>query len=209
MKAVHYWAGVGVLSASIMGATLMAQDKAPAGGDKMPQMTEEQMKEWAAYAAHAKTGPNHALLKTRAGNWNHQSKMWHDPAMPQPEMSSGKTECTTILGDRFLKSKVTGEAMGMPFEGISIIGYDNGKKQFTGVWLDTMSTSIMHGEGKLAADGKTLEMTWEGFDPVKNEMCSMRSIDKFTDANTWASEFYGTKDGKEFKMMEIAYTRAR
>lgn len=52
-----------------------------------------------------------------------------------------------ILGGRYQQSMHTGSFNGMPFEGISLVGYDNTKKVFMSSWADNMGTGSMYMEG--------------------------------------------------------------
>ena len=38
--------------------------------------------------------------------------------------------------------------MGMPMEGWSIEGYDNGKKEFVNIWIDNMGSGMASSSGK-------------------------------------------------------------
>ena len=44
------------------------------------------------------------------------------------------------MGGRYLHGMFKGTAMGQPFEGASVSGYDNTKKKYFNVWVDSMST---------------------------------------------------------------------
>ena len=87
---------------------------------------QEMMKKWQAFAT---PGAMHKHLAKSVGKWKNQSKMWMKPGAP-PQSSSGYSEGKMILGGRYLKMKFKGQSLGMPFEGISIAGYDNFKKKF-------------------------------------------------------------------------------
>jgi Protein of unknown function (DUF1579) len=45
-----------------------------------------------------------------------------------------------ILGGRYQQSTTKGSFNNMPFEGISLLGYDNAKKVFMNSWVDNMGT---------------------------------------------------------------------
>ena len=45
--------------------------------------------------------------------------------------------------------------MGMPFQGMSTMAYDNGKKTFMSTWIDNMGTGILETEGTYDAGTKT------------------------------------------------------
>jgi hypothetical protein len=171
----------------------------------MPEMTPEQIKEMETYMKAATPGPMHAKLQESVGTWKGSVKMWHEPNTPAQE-----SECTTsimsMMDGRFIHGEVDGNMMGMPFTGAFLNGYDNVSKKFQMVWVDNFGTGMMTGTGDLSADGKTLNWTMKWNDPMRGEI-TMREVDTFT-GDTMKLEMYcPDKAGKEFKMMEINYTR--
>ena len=160
----------------------------------------------AAWQKFATPGEQQAWLqKMMAGSWTTSNKMWMGPG--DPTSSTGTAEVKTILGDRYIEEEHTGTFMGKPFHGKGVTGYDNAKKKFVSVWVDTMGTGIMISEGALAADGKTLNTVATSTNPMNGEPETTRVVDHF-EGNKRVSEFYSKgPDGKEVKMMEITYTR--
>jgi len=113
-----------------------------------------------------------------------------------------------ILGGRYQRSVHTGDMMGMPFEGISTTGYDNGRKVFFSTWIDNMGTGIMYMEGKYDAAKKMLELKGTTTDPVTGKAMPVRQTLRWVDANTQEMEMFNTANGKEYKSMVIKLTRA-
>jgi hypothetical protein len=151
-------------------------------------------------------GEHHEHMKKLVGNYNYTIKMWMDPAAP-PTESTGKRTAEMILGGRFLEEKFTGNFMGMPFEGIGLMGYDNINKQYVGTWMDNMSTGIMDMHG--TCDSGTWNMTGESTDPMTGKKMTTRSVTKVVDDNTFTMEMFGPgADGKEVKMMEMTCKKA-
>lgn len=101
--------------------------------------------------------------------------------------------------------------MGMPFEGISTVGYDNYTKEFVSTWVDNMSTMIMVAKGTWDDATKSINMTSKMKNPANGLDCTIREVVKIVDGNNEVMEMYGPdpKTGKEFKMMEIKYTRKK
>jgi hypothetical protein len=153
-------------------------------------------------------GGNHAHLAKLAGNHTYTMKMWMDPAAP-PQESTGKRSAQMILGGRFLEEKYSGNFMGMPFEGIGWMGYDNLKKEYTGAWIDNMGTGIMDMSGTGSADGKTWTMKGTGMDPATGKPMTTRSEINIVDDNTFTMTMFGPgADGKETKMFEMTCKKA-
>jgi len=97
----------------------------------------------------------HKLLAKLEGSWTTRSKGWVEPDKP-PMESFGVCEQKMILGGRYLQQIYTGDMMGTPYTGISIMGYNNHTKKFESTWVDTMSTGIYKFEGTAGRGGKVI-----------------------------------------------------
>lgn len=162
----------------------------------------------AAMMKHAAVGPEHKVLDQLVGKWTYTAEMWMDPSKP-PETMSGTTERTFILGGRFLQDKISGTAMGAPFEGLGYTGYDNAKKKYVGMWLDSWSTSIMTSEGDYDAKTKTLTSASRGYDPSVCKECLGKDVTTIHSADEHTMTFYKLVDGKEVKAMVLHAKRAK
>lgn len=154
-------------------------------------------------------GEMHQFLSDGAGTWTGKQKMWMAPGT-EPMTVECTMTMTPIMDGRYIKSELKGDMPGMgPYTGFGINGYDNVAKHFQGTWIDNHSTGIMTGKGELSSDNKTLTWNFEYNCPVTQKPTKLREIDKITGKDTRTMEMYGTdpKSGKEFKMMEIAFTR--
>jgi hypothetical protein len=164
------------------------------------------MKNWQAYMT---PGEMHAMLAKSVGTWNGEITMWETPGAPSTT-SNGTAVYKMVLGGRYLEGTHTGNMMGMPYEGHSLTGYDNGKKVFFNGWIDNMGTGIMHMEGSWDDASKTITFKGKEFNPMTMKDCEMREVFKIVDDNNQIMEMYGPgPDGKEFKMMEIKSTRKK
>lgn len=154
-------------------------------------------------------GEAHKLFEQFAGTWNFTSEMWM-PGSATPEKSTGTSVNAVVYGGRFLKQDVVSTWMGEPFQGTACLGYDNVKKQYESLWVDSMSTSIMIESGQYDEATKTLTMTGTNSCPMTGEADhKSRSEMKFIDADHYSYTVYTNgPDGKEMKAMEIQYTRA-
>jgi hypothetical protein len=176
-----------------------AGDKPAAGGAPDPEME--------AWIKAATPGAEHARLKALAGNWTTAVKMWMAAEAP-PEESTGTSEGKWIHGDRFVQSSHTGQAMGQPFTGLEILGYDNVKKKYVSNWTDSMGTGMMMSVGTWDEAAKAINYSGEYEDPISGKPKKVRAILKITSNDKHTFEMYDTgKDGKEFKSLEVAYTR--
>lgn len=170
--------------------------------EKAPPMPEE----WVKYGA---PGENHKLLEPLVGKWNHKVQWWMG-SQDQGHQSQGKNENKMILGGRFLVQVVKGSNKEQPFEGAGVIGYDNAKGEFQTVWLDNMATGMVKGVGHYNASTKTIDENGTYTDPtIAEKERTYRAVWKLIDNDHYVYEMYNqSKDGKEFKTLEVSYERA-
>jgi hypothetical protein len=159
-----------------------------------------------AAMAYMTPGEVHQMMAKSAGNWTSASTMWAQ-AGAQPMNSVYETKNEMILGGRYLKGTNSGMMMGMPFEGISVTGYDNAKKVFVSSWIDNFGTGMIYMEGTWDNDTKSIHYTGKIVDPLSGKDAPMREVLRFVDENTQIMELYNTMNGKEFKFMEVKSTR--
>lgn len=154
----------------------------------------------------ATPGEPHKLFATLAGSWITATKEWMEPGKP-PMESTGTAESTMLLDGRFLHQEFHGQMMGQPFTGMSIDAYDNIRKKYVTIWIDTRGTGVIIMEGTGSADGKTITLRGSHTAPGGGTM-SHRAIWKIIDVNHQLVEMYSAHHGqKESKTMQITYTR--
>jgi hypothetical protein len=154
-----------------------------------------------------KPGEFHEHLKDFVGAWSADVKMWMDPNAP-PIISKGQATFKLIFDGRFLYGDFIGEFMGAPFKGINIMGYDNAKKEFFSIWLDNSTTGLLSSTGVYDADTKKYHFRAVTLDPYSGQTMDLREEAYFASKDEYISITYAKpKDGKEFKNMEMKYTR--
>jgi hypothetical protein len=99
-------------------------------------------------------GAMHQMLASWNGTWRGETTMW-DYEGAAPQKSTGTAVNTMIMNGKYQSSKHSGNMMGMPFEGMSVTGYDNATKKFTSTWIDNWSTGIMTMTGSWDDASKT------------------------------------------------------
>ncbi len=164
------------------------------------------MKAWQNYMT---PGEMHKMLAKSSGLWNGEVTIWMMPGAP-PQKSKSTAENKMIMNGLYQHSMHKGMMDGMPFEGMSTVGFDNAKKVFVTSWVDNMGSGIMHMEGPWDPATKSMTLTGQCTDPMTGKVQAVREVFKIIDDNTQMMEMYMPgPDGKEFKMMEIRYTRAK
>ncbi len=159
-----------------------------------------------AMMAYSTPGEIHQMLAKTVGSWKGDITMWMQPGAA-PMKIVGESTNEMILGGRYLQEKNTGNFMGSPYEGIGLIGYDNAKKIFVSSWVDNMGTGMMYLTGTWDAPTKTITFTGTMVDPTAGGDVKVREVYKLVDDNTQIMEMYSITNGKEFKNMEIKYSR--
>ncbi|HYV54140.1 MAG TPA: DUF1579 domain-containing protein [Chitinophagaceae bacterium] len=192
---------------TILAVAIAMAGTASAQSSTQQSMTPEQaemMKKWEAYMT---PGDIHKMLAKSNGEWNEDVTMWMDPAAP-PQKSTSTATNTMIMGGRYQQSMHRGSFNGMPFEGMSLLGYDNAKKTFISTWIDNMGTGIMTMEGTYDPNTKTVTSKGHEVDPMTGKDMDVREVFTMVDDNTQIMSMYMTPaGGKEFKTMEIKFTR--
>lgn len=167
--------------------------------------SEPDMKTWNDYMT---PGPVHEMLAKSNGEWNEEITFWIDPTAP-PMKSSGTVVNEMIMGGRYQKSTSTADMMGMPFNGMNLIGYDNGKKIFQSIWIDNFGTGISSSVGTWDEATKSIEFEGTSFEPMQGKDVNIKQIFKIIDDDTQSLEMFSIQDGKEVKTMEIMFTRKK
>lgn len=152
---------------------------------------------------------NHVMLEPLAGMWKYTGKFWMSPEAAPQEMT-GTAVNELVYGGRFLKQEFEGPWMGQDFSGLGFTGYDNVKEEYVSVWLDSMGTGIMSAAGTYDSASKTFRLSGANSCPMTGEKnrqgrSTWTVVDN--DHNVYTSFGVGP-DGRDFKMMEIFYTRA-
>ena len=178
-----------------------------AATEEVPTMdSAAAMQAWMEYMT---PGDMHNMLASFNGKWEGAITMWMGPDAP-PETNTGTSENKMIFDGRYQESVYKGDFGGMPFEGRSITAYDNAKKMFLSTWIDNMGTGIMYMEGPWDEATKTMNLKGKMVDPMSaGKEIDVRETLQIIDENTQKMEMFHTKNGKEFKAMEIMYKRKK
>ena len=171
----------------------------------VPVDSATEMKAWTEYST---PGEAHKMLAKTTGTWIGESTAWMGNGAP-PNKSKSTLVNKMIMDGRYQPSTFKGDMMGMPFEGMSIGGYDNHKKKYFTTWIDNMGTGFLKMEGTMDESSKKINYSGKMVNPANGIECEMRELYTMIDDNTGLMELYGpdSKTGKEYKTMEIKLTR--
>lgn len=191
-----------VILALLASKTWSQEEKAAAPPD------EEQAAMMAMFKELGEPGEFHKNLEPLVGRWDYSIRWRMSPEQPWEE-SKGTAEYSWIFDGRYLVQKAKGEmADGEAFRGRGILGYDKLKKQYTSVWIDSMTTSTMVTVGQCDPSGKIITMKGETVDPMTHKTMTERSVTRIINNDKHVYEMHRPgPDGKEFMSLEVTYTR--
>lgn len=168
-----------------------------------PLDSAAQQKAWMEYATPSAP---HKMMAEEVGTWNCEMTFWMEPN-GKPEKANSTADIKMILGGRYQESNYKGMMMGMPFEGKATMAYNNASKEFTSTFVDNMGTGMMVAMGKYDEGSKTIELKGDMVNPMNGKKTPYREMYTIVDANTRKMEMFDTKNGQEYKSMEIVMTR--
>lgn len=195
---------VSLFSACILATGCMSKAAPkPDAGASSPVRSQEEI------ARFTKPNETHQQLATLVGDWTYTVKWWMAPNTDAQEME-GVTHNEMIFGGRHLVQHVMGGSQEMPFEGKGITSYDVVRGEYASIWIDTISTGMMVSRGVWDPTTKSVRESGTYSCPMTGDKeRPTRSVLTFADADHYSYDsFTNGPDGKEFKSMEIVYTRA-
>lgn len=172
---------------------------------KVCAQNDDGIKVWQNYMT---PGELHKMIAAANGEWSGAITMWMDAKTP-PTQSTGTVTNEMIMGGRYQLAKTTGIMMGMPFEAMSLLGYDNAKKIFTSTWIDNFGTGTMTLEGTWNAPTRSIEFKGKAVDPMTGKDMDVRELVKFTDNDNQEMQMYERRNSTEIKTMEIKFSRKK
>lgn len=149
----------------------------------------------------AQPGPEHKELKKLEGTWDAVFEM-------QGQKSKAEAVYKSICGGMWMASDFKGEIFGLPYSGHGLDGYDQRKKKYVGIWVQSMESAPMHYEGTRDDQG-VLTMTGTSHGPDGKPQ-------KFKNTTAWKDDDHFTfkmfmvdADGKDQLAFTIEYTRRK
>lgn len=180
-----------LLTIVILNANFMnAQDKNP----------------WGVYMTPSEV---HALLSKYTGSFKMEITM---------SMGSGKestiitvnSEHTMLLGERFLEMKQQGTMMGMDYQSIMTIGFNNIDRKMSLTTITNMGTGTLSLFGEWDEKTKTANLFGQLTNPVTEGIIKVRQTLTFIDDNTILIESYDTEGDKpEKKTVQYRLIRSK
>jgi hypothetical protein len=161
----------------------------------------------AGWVALAKPGEAHELLDMFVGTWDVTVSSSSGPLSPA-DTSHGTSRSSWILGSRFVEERFEGAVSGSPYQGLGLIGYDSGARQYTTVWLDSLSTALAVSRGRYDSARNSFELQGEVYDPLLGREKSTKTrIDIESRDLYHVSMLESLPDGREYAALRISYRR--
>ena len=169
-------------------------------------MTDDPM---AAMQELAAPTADHERLTPFLGTFKAEVKMWMGSG--EPMISTGSMTNSWVLGNRFLRQEYTGDTSPDPtpfpsFRGHGYWGFNKHTRQYEGFWIDTASTIMQREAGTVDESGRVWTMIGEVVGP-DGSVTQKRSVITVIDADHHSMETFFSRDGQDFKGMEIQYSR--
>lgn len=173
------------------------------GSHSVFAQTEEESKKWMEYAT---PGAMQKMMASWDGEWDEDISMYMAPGVPEQKM---KATCVNrmLLDGRYQEGTHKGDFMGMPFNGIGILAWDNVLKIFVNTWIDNFGTGMMYMTGTWDEKNKLIDLKGTMTDPQAGKVVPVRQVIKIMDDKTQVLEQYTMVNGKEFLNMKINLTR--
>ena len=150
----------------------------------------------------------HRLLAELEGKWEVECRYYLDPAMPP--MQAGGEETVELLGEFWSVGKFETQMMGIPFSGMTVLGYEPGHTRWVCTRVNSISPYMYVSTGSLDETGKILTLKGRGPHPQTESMVDFRTTDEWVGDDERRSEmFVELPDGGEQKMFTYAFRRKR
>lgn len=162
-----------------------------------------EMQAWMEYMTPSE---NHQIMAESVGEWSTKATFWQEPG-GEPMVSEGTATAEMLLGGRYLQMINKADMMGMDFEGISTVAFDNATQEYINTWIDNMGTGLMICKGKYNEETNKIEMEGTYVDPMNGTEKPFRQTFEAVDKDHHILEMFTKKDGEEFKSLMVEYTR--
>lgn len=173
---------------------------------------QSMLKKWFAVRGTSKA---HGLLKRLTGDWNVRlcfsggDQTWVSQCSSQGELVHDGRYLLEQISGEIQAPNAKGDMREEPFTATRLLGYDNYKQAWTGIFVDNQNTSLLSFRGH--ASGETpekIELFGVADEPMMDlHDCMMKYVLSFPDDNSHVWTVYGMAVGEEIKVFEYEYSR--
>lgn len=111
-----------------------------------------------------------------------------------------------VLGKRYMQMNVSGTLMGMTFDGILMVTYDESRKQYATTWFDSLAGQVMTGYGDWK--GQSLTTITEAEEINGQKMRIRATMTKKTD-DSWVYDVSGGDGDKWESFVNFTYFKVK
>src|SRR6476661_2325353 len=122
----------------------------------------------------------------------------------EPTVVTVASENNLLLGGRFLEMKQQGKMMGMDYQSITTIGFNNTDKKFALTTITNMGTGTLSLFGNWDQKTKTANLLGQLTNPVSKQTINVRQTVAFIDHNTILIESFD-KEGDKPEKKTVQY----
>ncbi|KAA0214660.1 MAG: DUF1579 domain-containing protein [Leptolyngbya sp. PLA3] len=176
------------------------QQGAAIAPEQVRQMLEEQ----------GKPAAEHQNLQPLAGTFQAEMQFLMEEG-GQPEVSHGVSKNVWIMGDKFLQMNFEGTlkfaGAEFPFRGMGILGFDKVAGQYTMMWVDSLSTTMLTSQGRPGESATEIAVSGSTVSPMG--AVEMKHVFKIESKDKHVLEFWQGASGQKemMKVGWITYTR--
>jgi hypothetical protein len=147
-------------------------------------------------------------MAKHVGTWEAEVSSWSGPG--EPLKSNATDVVTMVMNGLYQVGNFSSTMMGMPFQGQSTLGYDNGRKLFVLTWIDNFGSGIIFMTGQYDEQSKTLSLKGKQTDPVSGKEANIRQENVYHNDDSYSMTMYADgPDGKEMKLMAATFKRKK
>jgi hypothetical protein len=128
-------------------------------------------------------GDEHKKLDTLAGSWDVSLKI----PVGGGRIIQGKSSCEAkwALDGRFMRLEYSSTFAGKPLTVIRYLGFDRNKGKFVEIHFESTHTDVMHSEGDISSDGKTITCTGTHVDVSTGKPVQVRTVTTISDKDSF------------------------
>ncbi|MGH8692884.1 MAG: DUF1579 family protein, partial [Burkholderiales bacterium] len=149
-------------------------------------------------------GEEHGKLDQLVGTWDVTVKF---PVGPGREME-GQSSCEAkwTMDGRFLRQEYSSTFAGKPLTVVRYLGFDRRRGKFVEVQFESTHTDVLHSEGVLFPDGKTITCWGTHIDAATGKEMKVRTVTTLRDKDAFTLEmFYADAEGKDAKTITLTH----
>lgn len=167
-------------------------------------MNAQNQDPWSEYMTPSRV---HSLFAEYTGDFKMEITMSMGEEK-EPSIITVDSEHTMLLGGRFLETKQKGTMMGMDYQSVITMGFNNTDQQFAMTTITNMGTGTLSLFGNWDDKSKRAILFGQLTNPVTKNTIDVKQVITFVDTNTILIESFDKEgDTPEKKTVEYKFVR--